>query len=331
MEWPNQFVMPRVKIPTILAASFCVLIAIPINKLAAQDNNPGNRWGHVFVHDPVRDEILLFGGAQERGSYIGDTWVWDGSKWHRREVIGPAPRGFAAMAFHPKRGNIIIHGGRGVGNITYSDSWEWDGTRWTQISVDSDFQADHHQMVYLPQSQLLLAYGGWTGDGVSGETWQWDGEWKKLTGISPPKRASFAMCYNKATDKVEMFGGLWINGQYADIWEWDSEGWQSRGGPYDNSSLDHHAMVYDEERGAVLIFGGKNYRYVPQANSLTLEGSNVKNLNVEGPSARHSIGLTYDSKNKVSYLYGGKEYVDGEQLPLGDFWRWDGEKWERIR
>jgi hypothetical protein len=57
------------------------------------------RWGHVMAYDPVRDEILLFGGAPMRTEMLDDTWEWDGSKWQKLHVSGPTPRAYAAMAF----------------------------------------------------------------------------------------------------------------------------------------------------------------------------------------------------------------------------------------
>ncbi|NIR48900.1 hypothetical protein GWO43_10725 [candidate division KSB1 bacterium] len=138
------------------------------------------------------------------------------------------------------------------------------------------------------------------------------------------------MAYHKQADKAILYGGLWINGQYADLWEWSDGKWNSRGGPYDNSSLDHHAMVYDEKLERVIMFGGKNYRYQVQQNTLTVVGDKVIVLSRDGPSGRHSIGLAYDSQHRYGYLYGGKEYQGDNQVALGDFWKWDGEKWEKI-
>ena len=292
-------------------------------------NHPGPRWGHVFVYDPVRDNVLLFGGAPQRGNYLDDTWIWDKNTWKKMEVIGPSPRGFCAATFHQNRKSVIIHGGRGENGTVFTESWEWDGRKWTNLG-ESEYKADHHQMVYLPRDNKLLAFGGWNGSGVNGDTWLWDGTWVKMSIQSPPPRASFGMTYNPDQNSIQLFGGLWINGQYADSWQWKENKWEQLGGHYDNSSLDHHAMVYDEKSQRTIIFGGKNYRYKPRNRTLLITGGSVEELEVDGPSERHSIGLTYDSSNNFIYLYGGKEYQGEQQVALGDMWLFNGNEWRPI-
>ncbi len=295
------------------------------------DKNPTARWGHVFIYDPIHEQILLFGGTNSRdGLYLNDTWIWKNRQWKQLDVPGPSARGFCAATFHEKRKTIIIHGGRGSDRITYSDLWEWNGSRWRQIENNSAFKADHHQMVYLKNENSLFAFGGWNGKDVLGNTWLWSSEWEQLNIPSPPKRSAFGMTFNKKTNKVNLFGGLWINGQYADLWEWFDGQWQSLGGPYDNSSLDHHAMIYDDNLGKVIGFGGKNYRYKVQRSTFQIVNSKLEAITNEGPSGRHSFGFTYDINFNFGYLFGGKKYHNGQQLALDDFWRWDGDKWDKI-
>jgi hypothetical protein len=311
----------------LLLASFTELDADKANI----DISPGARWGHVFIYDPIHKQILLFGGINKRGgSFLNDTWIWENGKWKRLDIPGPSARGFCAVAFHEKRNTVVLHGGRGNDHITNSDLWEWNGSKWRQIENNSSFKADHHQMVYLKNKNALLAFGGWNGEEVLGNTWLWSNEWDQLNVPSPPKRSAFSMVYNKKTNKVNLFGGLWINGQYADLWEWVDGQWLSLGGPYDNSSLDHHAMIYDDKLEKIIGFGGKNYRYKAQQTTFLIENNKVVAMTNEGPTGRHSFGFTYDNNSNFGYLYGGKENNNGEQIALDDFWRWDGDKWDNV-
>ncbi len=296
-----------------------------------KENDPGARWGHVFIYHPNQQQILLFGGTRQRGgTYLNDTWIWNGNSWKKADIKGPSPRGFCAFTFHKERKTIILHGGRGNGGLTHSDLWEWNGKNWKKIEDKSLFKADHHQMVYINNQNSLLAFGGWNGKNVMNDTWIWNNKWEKLKSNSPPKRASFSMVNNKKTNSIVLYGGLWINGQYADIWKWTDNKWQSLSGPYDNSSLDHHSMIYDSKLEKIIGFGGKNYRYKFQNKTFSIENGKVVLIDSEGPSARHSFGFTFDSKKNFGYLYGGKEYIDEEQKALSDFWRWDGKKWNKI-
>ena len=81
------------------------------------------------------------------------------------------------------------------------------------------------------------------------------------------------------------------------------------------------------------MFGGKNYRYRPLDKTQTIAGSQVTLVTTEGPSARHSLSLTYDSHRDQIMLYGGKTYQEDLQvpLPLSDLWCWDGEQWRCIQ
>lgn len=89
-------------------------------------------------------------------------------------------------------------------------------------------------------------------------------------------------------------------------------------------------MIYDEDLDQLMGFGGKNYRYVFQNKTFTIKGKNIVMIADEGPSARHSLGLTYDSNNMVTYLFGGKEYKEGGFNALVDFWKWNGSNWEEV-
>lgn len=317
--------------PTVCLAGCLLLFAVMACPVRAEAEDPGPRWGHVFEFDPVRGEALLFGGARERRSYLGDTWTWTDGRWRQHRVPGPPPRGFAAAAFHESRGTIVIHGGRGPENETLSDTWEWDGQRWRQIQSETSFAADHHEMAYIPGQDSLVVFGGWDGTDVLDTTWLFRDAWKRHGGPGPRKRSAFGMAFDRDRGRVVLTGGLWINGQYADVWEWAGEGWQAVSGPYDNSSVDHHRMVYDQERRQMLLFGGKDYRYQPLGRLAAVHEGRIAALPTDaGPSPRHSVGLLWDAQRKRVLLYGGKYYENGGQLPLGDLWSWDGSRWQQL-
>jgi hypothetical protein len=316
-----------------LGISFVFVSCSDQGKLTKKTDSPGPRWGHVFVFDPVRNEVLFFGGGIERGTYLDDTWTWDGEIWKKHCVPGPSARGFSAAAFHAERGTVILHGGRGSNRTTYSDTWEWDGVAWRQVSSSGPYRSDHHRIVYDPNTKALLAFGGWNGEDVSGETWQWkDKGWTLLADSGPRKRGAFAMAFDKKRGTAVLFGGLYLDGQYADVWEWNGRQWRQIGGPYDHSSVDHHSMVYDAARSQLVVFGGKNYRYRPLQETMVFTGEKFVLVQDDGPAARHSCGLTYDSIRKRIVLYGGKYYEGEKQLAFGDTaWIWDGESWEAIK
>ena len=49
---------------------------------------PSGRYGHAMAYDSAHSEVVLFGGADANNASVptvlGDTWIWDGSKWTQK-------------------------------------------------------------------------------------------------------------------------------------------------------------------------------------------------------------------------------------------------------
>jgi hypothetical protein len=70
---------------------------------------PSPRAHAAMVYDRARGVTVLFGGATLTNTgapvYVfGDTWEWNGQRWHLRATDGPAPRCAAAIAYDEQRG-----------------------------------------------------------------------------------------------------------------------------------------------------------------------------------------------------------------------------------
>lgn len=86
---------------------------------------------HRVVYDTDRNVAVLFGGSAEHGTYLDQTWEWDGEKWAERQPeTRPAPRGNFSMTYHPILKRTILHGGKNSQGETLSDLWSWDGETW---------------------------------------------------------------------------------------------------------------------------------------------------------------------------------------------------------
>ena len=113
------------------------------------------------------------------------------------------------------------------------------------------------------------------------------------------------MAFDRQRGGVVLYGGLWINGQYADTWLWNGAEWSALTGPYDDSSLDHHTMAWDDRRRELILFGGKNYRYEMSGRTRSLVGATWQEKSREGPSPRHSTTLTSHTTRGTVVLFGG--------------------------
>lgn len=112
-----------------------------------------------MAYDAQRKEILMFGGAlSPSGSGLADdTWVWDGSTWSKRDVVGPPPRQNPVMSAGPQ-GLVYLFGGTfGL----QGDMWVWNGVGWEQRFPSSLPEARSGAGVSFDTERAeLVMYGG---------------------------------------------------------------------------------------------------------------------------------------------------------------------------
>jgi hypothetical protein len=73
-------------------------------------------------------QVLLFGGAGASGD-LGDTWLWDGTKWTQAmPSSSPTPRSSAAMGVYSLAPQTAVLFGGLRGSTALGDTWTWDDT-----------------------------------------------------------------------------------------------------------------------------------------------------------------------------------------------------------
>jgi hypothetical protein len=185
-----------------------------------------------------------------------------------------------------------------------------------------------HAVAYDSARGVTILFGG-TSDTVCSNTWEWDGvEWTLVSEAGPSARAGHAMAYDSARGVTILFGGavsigpeVWYNHE---TWEWDGVEWTlvSEAGP---SARAGHAMAYDSARGVTVLFGGDDGPYGGSYLNDTWEWDGVEWTlrSQNGPSARGSHAMAYDSVRGVTVLFGGQAFAG----LVGDTWEWDGAEW----
>jgi hypothetical protein len=150
-------------------------------------SGPPPRAHHAMVYDSRRERIVVFGGLAKDRSYLGDTWEWDGARWHRVDVAGPTARTRHRMAYDARRGVIVLYGGtvRPAGQTTglelLGDLWEYDGRAWRRIDAPSG-PGDRmvHAMTFDESIGETLLFGGSDGVANRDDLWSWNGaRWLK--------------------------------------------------------------------------------------------------------------------------------------------------------
>lgn len=92
------------------------------------------------------------------------------------------------------------------------------------------------------------------------------------------------------------------------------------------TAREKHAMAYDSDRGAIVLFGGEvapNY----QGDTWEWDGNSwTQKFPESTPPARAHHAMAYDTANGVVVLFGG---WDGSSF-LNDTWEWDGTDWTEV-
>lgn len=101
------------------------------------------RSDSATAYDPVRSEVVSFGGMVERpgagpgnlGLTTAGTFVLSADSWTERIAAGgPGARSAAAMAFDRRLGVVVMFGGFACPSLP-KGLWTWDGRTWTVIDA----------------------------------------------------------------------------------------------------------------------------------------------------------------------------------------------------
>ena len=201
---------------------------------------------------------VLFGGGDNNGNFYSDTWVWNGSGWHRDSARrAPADRpSSVAPAIAGNGTRVVLFGGLGPGNA--SDTWTFNGTTWTEtcgpdvapacgppvLAAASMAWDGTHFVLFGGATQ---ANGGDFGPPVD-DTWIYNGtSWTHTCGASMNKPcgprarglAGFTPIsnHNPALQGAILAGGgdLFGNTTHSldrDAWFWHDDSWQQLAQPW---------------------------------------------------------------------------------------------------
>jgi hypothetical protein len=122
-----------------------------------------------LAFDSVRNTFVLFGGSN--GSYLGGTWLWNGSQWTQRTVPEPSGRWSPASAFDSNRQRVVLFGG--FAGVRLNDTWEWNGTSWTQMAVQGPPARTMHCIAFDSRRNVIVMFGGEGGAGLLSDTWEY--------------------------------------------------------------------------------------------------------------------------------------------------------------
>ena len=188
---------------------------------------PGPRAEAAMAYDAKRRRAVLFGGYHRAGAdtvRLGDTWEWDGQRWHRVASDGPAARNGASLAYDESLERIVLLGG--PPRLVAPDVWSWDGLSWRLMSGPPPPGRFNAALIYHPGLKGLLRFGGWTGERRADDTWaRLADRWRDLRLAGPSPRNHTAMAHDTARGRTVLFGGHDGEVVFGDTWEFAADAW----------------------------------------------------------------------------------------------------------
>ncbi len=171
--------------------------------------HPSPRCGHCLTFDESVGAAVLFGGVGRFDRSLGDTWLFDGSRWKVVKGPSPRPRRYASMAYDPDLQGCVLHGGSNdeLGKESYGDAWLFRDGTWTRLGADfKTSPRDDHGLAYHQSANCLVML-----EGVSAERgiltrgsngWQW----ANAPRLHPRHQCS-PLVWNEKLNGLLMYGG----------------------------------------------------------------------------------------------------------------------------
>jgi hypothetical protein len=292
-----------------------------------QGVRPEARWGARAIYDPVRDRMVLFGGADTTvGGYLGDTWALDLSGAPTWSLLspggGPTPRRNHGAAYDPAGDRMIVFGGHD--GAFRNDLWAMDLSGpgvWDPLAAvgTPPTPCEAPSLVYDPAGTRLLLMGGMENNVappvLSDDLWELrlsgPPEWAQLSpgGPLPAGRYSHATVLDPADGTMVVFAGFGA-GVRNDAWrlslqpslEWEA---LEPVGSYPGFRRSHHS-IYDATRQRMVVIASIGPSVLE--HSLALSGLPVwSEISAGGPSppARDWPTAVHDPLRDRILLVGG--------------------------
>jgi len=301
--------------PTLVAAANS---ATPTWTQLSPATAPPARDVSGMAYDGASQKIVMFGGYD--GSYLNDTWMFDGTNW--TQVVtsaAPSPRTSAMLAYDAPSRKLILFGGYN-GSEFLGDTWVFDGVAltWTQVQPANSPKPMAGAMLFTdPKNLRADLYGGFDGNFYQLDTWQWtNGNWQLLqTSNAPYARAWGVVATDRKRAITVVSGGLG-DVRTDNTWTWNGSKWSLRNPVTALPRLFNVTADYDPAFGVVVVFGGDDGNGAMNTSWAWIGTNWLLGQPSQSPPARESHGMAYDYASRQLIVFGGDDGVNY----LGDTW-----------
>jgi hypothetical protein len=169
----------------------------------------------------------------------------------------------ASLAYDEARKLTVLFGGfgaeEGAAAADRSSTWTYDGNAWRRVATAGPSARHGASMAYDASRQRVVLFGGLSGvfpnERYVADTWEWNGSaWTRITDAGPGLRAHQVMAYDRARNRVVLYGGFDVttNQELHDIWEWNGTSWTKQSASAAASTITG-GIAFDEKAGTLLL------------------------------------------------------------------------------
>ena len=297
---------------------------------------PAPRVDHTAIYDPVRDRMIVFGGASS-STLLNDVWALSLSgtpAWTSITPSGtpPSARYTHTAIYDPVRDRMVIFGGSN--GLFLNDVWALSlaGTpAWTSVTTTgtAPYRASH-TCVYDPVRDRMVMFGGVDYGSTLNDVWALSlatNAWTMTSPVAgpPAARGGHTAIYDSVNDRMVISGGLNF-GVIGDTWSLALAGsgtWARLTGSQDSNPPGGrwaYSTIFDASRDRMILFGGKNIYgglgYLGDVWALPLSGDPVWVSLGSAPFQRAYHDAIYDANTDRMIVVGGEPDVSVWALAL---------------
>ena len=210
---------------------------------------------------------------------------------------------------------------------------------WTQRQpATSPPASDVFGMAYDKTHHNAVIFGGEGNDGLSSETWAWNGTtWSNVTpsgdALWPSARGGLSMAFDEVNDNVVLFGGSLLNPEAsasAETWLWNGAVWMQQDPSLSPTARTFASMAYDSTRHETLLFGGVDASssgvQTPLSDTWAWNGTSwTEKTTAAAPPATVNTASCFDRAHGDWVLLDGKVATSNM-----DTWLWNGTTWSKA-
>ena len=193
---------------------------------------PSARKYSAAIYDPVRDQMLVFGGVGS-GGYGNDVWslsMAGDPVWSQLSPTGTPPSGryLTSAIYDPVRDQMLIFGGSSTSGYV-NDTWALAlaSPAWTHLAPGGTLPSARygHSAIYDPTRDRMIVYGGATASAYLNEAWSLapggSPTWAQLAPALTPPLGRHRNCaiYDPNMDRMIVYGGVNASTYFGDLWD----------------------------------------------------------------------------------------------------------------